>query len=673
MSTSAPSQTPRTVFGHPAGLFTLFFAEMWERFSFYGMRALLTFYMIKGFLGYGDSDAYAVYGAYCSMVYMTPFIGGMLADRLLGSRRAVIVGAVLMVFGEAFLMIPNQFSFFTGLGLLIAGNGFFKPNISTIVGSLYPKGSVKRDGGFTIFYMGINLGAAMSPLLCGFVGQKYGWHWGFGLATLGMLFGLAVFANWQPPGDAGAPPDRARLKKRPVLITQAILVIGALSAATALLGFHPDNPFSIAVNVLVAIALLVAAAVACFSLHKGEGGLINLEWGIYLGTLLALVLFVLLVSGFAPFTVDHRPMALIPDSFIDGLKEKGDGLSQVLAVLVKESSRPAGLVLMLCGLVAVSYIGYETVRLDKIPRERMYVVLILTFFSMLFFAFFEQAGSSISNFTDRNVDRVFGSRAIAADEVGQTIEIQPTQAQLGYHNGDQLFTLDKLDKLRAQHQEAKEFDFTISWKVAKDNVGMGIASSSQEIPASTFQSVNAIFIIIFGLVFSALWTLLAYRGLEPNTCVKFALGLLQVGLGFLAFWYGAFTADSRGMVALGWLFLGYLLHTTGELCLSPVGLSMITKLAPARLVSTVMGTWFLASAFAQFLAAIIAQFTDVTKGKGSKTVIPAPLETVNQYGSVFLKVAICAVVSGLICLALAPLLKRWMHPEAPAGGQGQAQ
>ena len=192
-SLSSPLPVSGTLFGHPTGLFALFFTEMWERFSYYGMRALLLFYMLKGFLGYGDKDAIAVYGAYTALVYMTPFFGGILADRLLGARRAVILGGLLMAAGHLMMTVENDLGFFTALALLICGNGFFKPNISTIVGSLYPQGSLKRDGGFTIFYMGINLGAAMSPLLCGYIGETYGWHYGFGLATIGMLTGIAVF------------------------------------------------------------------------------------------------------------------------------------------------------------------------------------------------------------------------------------------------------------------------------------------------------------------------------------------------------------------------------------------------------------------------------------------------------------------------------------------------
>ncbi len=724
----AQDQTP-SLFGHPTGLFTLFFAEMWERFSYYGMRALLVFYMLKGFLGYGDSDAYAVYGSYTALVYMTPFFGGMLADRLLGARRAVVLGGLLMAAGHLMMTVENRAGFFSALALLICGNGFFKPSISTIVGSLYPAGSPRRDGGFTIFYMGINLGAAMSPLLCGYIGETFGWHYGFGLATIGMLTGVAVFVapsvvsqvsmfllaevavvnifvvpRMSPPGSsiptwlnygllaalaaAGWMTFRqlgqGTIRQSPLStwLARIVIMAGAVAAAGTLFKHHPDNPFSTGVNVFVGISLLVAAVVAWAALGLGglpkEAGappdaerlrrpvlgLISAESAVYLGTLAALAIFVLLVSGFAILTSDHRPLTLISSEYIDQLATSQNSLVQILAVFMGEMSRPAGLVLLLAGLTAIVYLSFELLRLDRIARHRMFVVLILTFFSMLFWAFFEQAGSSVNNFTDRNVDRVFEETHITSEQVGRTIEIQPTQEQLGYHNGEQLFTLNLLDKLRDENKANP--DFTIQWTVAQDNVGMGVGKRIEEIPASTFQSVNPIFILLFGLVFTALWSFLGKRGWEPSTPVKFSLGLLQLGLGFAAFWCGARTANDRGMVLLSWLYLGYLLQTTGELCLSPVGLSMITKLSPARLVSTVMGTWFLATAYSQYLAAIISQFTGVKHEAGtSGMAIPPPTETVNLYGGVFGKIAIAAVISALICFALVPLLKRWMHTESP--------
>jgi POT family proton-dependent oligopeptide transporter len=289
------------------------------------------------------------------------------------------------------------------------------------------------------------------------------------------------------------------------------------------------------------------------------------------------------------------------------------------------------------------------------------VALILTFFSMLFWSFFEQAGSSINNFTDRNVDRVLEHRTLTSADVGRTLQLTPTQAQLGLHNGDALFTLRDLDTLRKQHEG--DPNFTIAWRVAPDNAGMGVARRGDEVPASVFQSVNSICILLFGLVFTALWSWLGNRKREPSTPFKFALGLLQLGLGFGALWYGAQHADARGMVGVEWLLIAYLLHTTGELCLSPVGLSMITQLSPAQLVSTMMGTWFLASAFSQYLAAIISQFTGVAEAENGGAA-PVPLATVHTYGDVFGKIAIAGLISAGICFLLVPWLKRWMHEEA---------
>lgn len=681
MSSAQPQR--ETLFGHPAGLYTLFFAEMWERFSYYGMRALLVFYMTKGFLRYGDGAAITVYGAYTALVYMTPFFGGMLADKLLGARRAVVMGGILMALGQLMLTVQYTWAFFGGLALLIAGNGFFKPNISTIVGSLYPQQSTKRDGGFTIFYMGINLGAAMSPLLCGYIGETYGWHYGFGLATVGMMTGLAVFVV-------------------PGVVAQLLIMAGAVAAAAGLFFYHPSNPISIAINVFVGVSLLASAAVSCLAIGRGglpadagappgdaaghallSGRQMSIWAVVFVATAIAVPLFAVLVSGFAPLRESGEALVIIPEGTIQRLQASENSMGRVAAEFARESSKPAGLVLVLAGLVAAVYLAIETVRLDRIQRERMYVVMVLFFFVMLFWAFFEQAGSSVNLFTDRNVDRVVessGSRVIDESDFGKTIELEPTQEQLGYRNGDMLFTLDQLDRLRAEHAAPAEIvaklpaqsagadedarPLMIAWKVVPTNQGMRIARRVDEVPASILQSVNPIYIIVLGLVFTALWGFLGARGLEPSTPFKFALGLLQLGLGFASFWYGAQHPDARGMVGMGWLLLGYLLQTMGELCLSPVGLAMVTKLSPKHLVSTVMGSWFLATAFSQFLAAIIAQFTRIEQPAGSEGILPPPIETVHTYGDVFGRIAIAAMISAVICFALVPLLKRWMHEES---------
>jgi len=710
------------LFGHPAGLFTLFFAEMWERFSYYGMRALLIFYMIKGFLAYNDGEAYAVYGAYTALVYMTPYIGGMLADRLLGYRRAVIMGGLLMAAGHLLMTIETETAFFGALALLIVGNGFFKPNISTMVGGLYKKPD-KKDAGFTLFYMGINLGAAMSPILCGYVGETYGWHYGFGLATAGMLMGVAIFVA-------------------PTKVTQ-LLILGAAVVAAVGMPFLQDSMLQLVVRVFLSAALLTAGVVAFVALGRGGipksigappdpaalrqklFGFLRADHAVYLGVLISVPMFALIV----------------------------------------QRNAIARWALIFTGAIALAYILYEAIwRSTIVERHRIFVALILIFFSLLFWAFFEQAGSSMSNFADRNIDRVLQSSKISQADVGKTItmRVQPrtsaealsalpllSQEQYGHKNLDPSIwvTIEKAIRLEEKRKDklkpaalekhiasvrfagypklAKQFgdayaaakknnpkltpddvkklvadaekEFlkstkqtalvgittmtavgylrsaagrkgadedlkSVKWKVDESNIGMGIGGS--EIPASEFQAANAIFILFFGLLFSGLWGFLRARNWEPSTPIKFGLGLIQLGLGFVVLWYAAEHADTRGTVGMSWLLLGYLLHTTGELCLSPVGLSMITKLSPKRIVSTMMGAWFLATAFSNYLASVIAQFTSVSHGDGGQ-VIPAPIETVNLYGKVFGSIGAAAVISGVICCALSPLLSKWMHPNEP--------
>ncbi len=705
MNTAAPTHAPShahgpTLFGHPTGLFTLFFAEMWERFSYYGMRALLAFYMIKGFLGYNDSQAYAVYGAYTALVYMTPYFGGMLADRLLGRRRAVIVGGILMAAGHLLMGMENDVAFFTALALLIAGNGFFKPNISTIVGELYPKASEKKDAGFTIFYMCINLGAAMSPIVCGYIGETYGWHYGFGLATIGMLIGVAVFVA-------------------PTRLTQALIGAGAFGTAIAM-PFFQDSALQLAVRLLMSVILIVAGAIAILALQKGPlpraagappdparlkkrlFGVLPAELAVYIGTALAVVAF---------------------------------------AFIVQRNSI-AGYVLQATGLIFLVYVGYDmVVRCDRLARNRLVVVLILFFFNLLFWAFFEQAGTSLNNWTDRNIDRVQEARTVEPSDVGSVIafRVAPapsdpalarlpllSQEQLGHVDGDPALddqivesiraveharnalrpadgrvtdaqidalaeqvrasptlTMTGLTYLRAAnaddvHLESAE---SVRWRVVDENVGMGIGEG--EIPASEFQAANPIYILLFGLPLSLLWAFLATRHRDPSTPVKFVLGVVQLGLGFAVFWWGTQSADARGMSSMAFLLFGWLLITTGELFSSPIGLSMVTKLSPSRLVSTIMGGWFLATAFSNYLAAVIATFTVASDqplgarlvdaiigifvgeehGSTDLQFIGPPSSTVSTYGEVFGLIALIAIGAGVFLLVISPFLRRGMHLE----------
>lgn len=746
-STATPASAPSasTFARHPSGLFLLFFVEMWERFSYYGMRALLVFYMTKGFLKLDDSSAYGIYGAYTALVYATPFIGGMLADNLLGARRAVILGGMLMAAGHLLMTFEDQTSFYLALGLLICGNGFFKPNISTMVGALYPPGNPNRDGGFTIFYMGINLGAAMSPLLCGYVGETFGWHRGFGLATIGMLTGLATFV--------------ANTK-----LSRILIGLTATVTAGSMIFLQLRDPVQLAVNGPVGVALLVAAFIAIAAL---AGGGVPAHVGTPKNSLrlsglavprlhsqlqpfyLAVIAAVLLIQHvIAPQSQAAMILMLVGGYIVllpwlraDVAVYLGAAAAVPVAALLLQNTALAGLLLGIFGGGALALLIADAFRAEKVERERMYVVLILTSFSMLFWAFFEQAGSSLSLFTDRNVDRVIGGQVLTEADVGRKLDkLKITSAFLGRTVDDKTWNLKMIDTAQSigrdvvvtappkatneeiqnavniaarrgvdryvrelgdesppaetpdpplfpNHEKdekgdkSKKHDDDSDWRlrlqreflakellprldsvtVTKDMVGMKV--EGRELKASIFQAANAIFILIFGLLFTMLWSVLAKRNLEPNTAIKFALGLLQLGLGFVAFWWGAYTCSQYGIVGVGWLLLGYMLHTTGELCLSPVGLSMITKLSPARMVSTVMGAWFLASAGANYLAGMIAKLTGVGHGKGGEDVFPPPIDTVHVYGNVFLQIAICACVSSVILLALSPVLLKWMHQD----------
>jgi proton-dependent oligopeptide transporter, POT family len=626
-------ESPMTPFerrvGHHPGLFALFFAEMWERFSYYGMRALLIYYMTKDFLDYSDERAYGVYGAYTALVYMTPFIGGMIADKLLGQRAAVIIGGSLMALGHLVMTIQHSTAFFVALALLICGNGFFKPNIGTILGRVYSgeRLSHKRDGAFTIFYMGVNLGAAIAPLVCVYVGETYGWHWGFGLATIGMMIGLAIFVA-------------------PTLVTQVMIGVGAVVTAVALVYIGTvQDVFVLAANVFVGTSLLVAMVFALWALAHGS---VPEEIGQPRDK-----------TAFARNAAAVLGVTAIAVGTFAWLCENGD---------------VAGKVLVVVGVAALGYILYEALRVTKIERERLFVILLMAFFSMLFWAFFEQAGSSISLFTDRNVDRVTEERRVTDREVGQTLEIVLTQEQVGFPiESEAPFTWDRLDWLRADAHARDEHEVRREVTLTRAHVGMAIGGS--EVPAGMFQATNPIFILLFGLVFTALWGFLDKRNIEPSTPTKFVFALVQLGLGFLVLWFGARSSDARGMVGMGWLVLAYLLHTTGELCLSPVGLSMVSKLAPARMVATMMGAWYLATAFSQYLAGVIAALTGVSEEGGGEGATPLPPETLNVYADVFLKIAIAAGAAAVLLAVLTPLIKKWMHahevvhPESPGSAK----
>ncbi len=470
-------------FGQPKGLYMLFFAEMWERFSYYGMRALLIFYLTQHWL-FSDGKSTLIYGAYTSLVYITPVLGGYLADRYLGQRKAVLFGGVLLAIGHSLMAVegvggqndPTINVFWAALAFIIVGSGFLKANISVMVGQLYKLTDVRRDGAYTIFYMGINVGAALGTILVGYLGQTIGWGYGFGLAGIGMLAGLVVFVLGKKAlrGSGEAPKPLAKGTE------------------------------------MTLYAVGFAAVAVIWALVQYQGVIQNL----------------LIVSG----------------------------------------------------LGLLGYVIYEAFKLDKHARDRIFAILFLIALNPLFWGLFEQAGGSFNLYTDRYVDRA-------------------------------------------------------------------------GVPASIFQSINPIYIILLAPLFAGLWVTLGKRGMEPSAPAKFGLALAQVGLGFLVFVWGANSVGPAVATPVLFVFLLYLLHTTGELCLSPVGLSAMNRLAPKFMASLIMGAWFYMTAVGNFVAGKIGE---ATGGEGGEMSKQATLEIYSKIGWITIGVAV-------LVLLVSPFVKKLMH------------
>ncbi len=476
----------------PKQLYLLFFTEMWERFSFYGMKALLLAYMVTQ-LKFDEPKSYAILGSYAALVYTMPMFGGMLADRFLGFRKAIMFGGVLMTIGHLVLAVPEDWSFFYGMAFIICGNGFFKPNISSLVGTLYREGDPRRDSAFSIFYMGINIGAALGGLLCGYVGERINWHYGFGLAGLFMIAGLIVFTlGKRTLGERGLPPDTKKL-------TQKIFV-----------------------------------------------GL-NQETIIYILTLLVIPFIVFLVNVYKAM-----------DWIMVGL-----------------------------GFLSLIYILYIAFSLEKNARLKLLAAIIMIVTSIFFWAFYEQNSGSLNLFALRNVDM-------------------------------NLWGMD--------------------------------------LPALSVNNfLPPFWVIVLSPAFAWLWIRLNKKGLEPATPLKFAFSFIFLGLGFCIFYLGCKWSSETGLISLITFTAGYAIIICGELCISPIGLSMITKLAPVKIVGMMMGIWFLASAFGEFLAGKIGALMSVPEA-----VVDKPLLSLPYYSEILFNIGIGSIIIGIVLMAIVPLLKRWM-------------
>ena len=485
--------------GHPRGLMTLFFSEMWERVCYYGMRVLLTLYLVKSLMK-GDADAALIYGAYTGLVYAAPILGGKMADKYLGYRNAVILGAVLMAIGEFIILGGSEQFLMIGMGALILGNGYFKANISTIVGKLYNDNDPRRDSGFTIFYIGINIGALLATTVVAYVGETYGFKYGFGLAGLGMLMGLFIFYFGRDNYSAAEGLGYTEEGKQKV--------------------FGPLNKAQ-----LVAILSLLLIPVAYYLIR--QNGLMD-----YL--LLGLFIFI-------------------------------------------------SIVLVKAGIAA------DSLEKVKVWKDRMIALLVFMVINIAFWACFEQAGTSLTLFADRNVDRVI-----------------------------------------------------LGW----------------EMPASMTQFFNPFFIIVFGSIFSVMWVKLAKIGKNPSIPMKFAFGILQLAFGFLITMVGLQFVNESFQVPLLTIVALYLLHTTGELFLSPIGLSMVTKLSPKNIAGTAMGAWFLSFAIANYVGGKIATLTGGHSDTGEALTAAQGLE---KYTSVFSTIGFVLIGIAIIIALFNKPLKKLMH------------
>lgn len=514
----------RSFFGHPRGLSVLFFTEMWERFSYYGMRALLILFMTAAIvegnpgLGFDDAKATAIYGLYTSLVYLLALPGGWVADKLWGQRRAVFVGGVVIAMGHFTLAgplvgLPDQPSFFLGLLFIVLGTGLLKPNVSTMVGDLYPNPQsaptehlsqawgARRDAAFSIFYMGINLGAIIGPFVCGTLGETVNWHWGFSAAGFGMILGLIQYRlGARHLGSAGdfvseEPEAVVRERSKRFYVTAGIVTL-----------------------VTTALVWLTAA------------GALQIELPV-VATWLGYGILLLTILYFSVLVFDGRVAGALTALFVVLTFVLSGQLQSVTAAGQWAIIVTLGVFILLAGLLATR--GREV----SVDRQRLIVIFWLFLLSAVFWSGFEQAGSSMNLFADRLTDRVF-----------------------------------------------------FGW----------------EMPTTWLQNVNPFFIVILAPVFGAMWEWLARRDRNPSIPVKFGLGLLALAAGFFVLAWGSAYGTEAAKVSVAWLVVTYFLHTCGELALSPVGLSSMTKLAPAGRVGQMMGIWFIGAALGNLFAGLVA-------------------------------------------------------------------
>ncbi|WP_322971588.1 peptide MFS transporter [Faecalibacter sp. LW9] len=573
------------VLGHPSGLFVLFFTEMWERFSFYGMRVLLINFLTSAIIngspfsgwGWDAEQAGALYGTYAMLLYITPIFGGILADKFLGYRWAVVIGAIIMTIGHASMALDAPIFMYIGLACLVIGTGFFKPNMTSILSEMYKHYPEKKDGAYTIFYMGVNAGAFFGMMLCGYLAEKVGWHWGFGLAGIFMLLGTLQFWFAKPIfGKIGDPPTAEQK---------------ALAAKLAAESSDPDdkpNPFTLVDKILIVVMTVLGLGYAF-----------------------------------------NDPLSKIKEININLFNFKVGALAgQDFAILL-------ALILFLGVVIS------RLTRYTKVVRDRMIAVIIFAFFVIFFWMSFEQGASSLVIFARDNVDRTLeGTSLTIFNIVNAALTIIPLLI-ITYVVGkltQQTFGKAPLSNV------VQIVCFVGIWGIAIWMLYREFTAESSEITVSWFSILNSFFIIAFASSVSKIWD----SKLNPPAAVKYGLGLIIMAIGFGLLAFGSHGIQEGVKVSMIWLVLAYLFHTLGELFLSPVGLSYVSKLVPARMIAFMFGMWYLAIAIGNKLAAIIGgQIENIT----------------NQYSlsTFFLIFTIVPIVAGIIVIGLNPVMKKLMH------------
>jgi amino acid/peptide transporter len=564
------------VLGQPSGLFFLFFTEMWERFSFYGMRVLLVQFLTaeillgdpKGGWGWTSEQATALYGTYAMLLYLTPVLGGIIADKYLGTRRAVIIGSIIMTIGQLCLFLHSTTMFFVGLTCLVVGVGLFKPNVPSILGEMFKDHPDKKDSAYTIFYMGVNAGAFLGMMLCGYLAATKGWSWGFGLAGIFMALGTLQFVFAKPlMGDLGMLKKETHHEQ---------------STDT-----DKRNPFTLVDNILIVLVSTLG----------------------------------LLYAFNDPLSKNH-----IYDLFawVDTSLMRGQNLVALIALLL-----------------FVYLLVSRILRYDRIVRNRMFAVMSLAFFIIFFFITFEQAPSSLIIVARDYVDRSLSGEGLLVFNIINALLMLIPLLIIS-------FVLIRLAmvtwKLIPLTNIVLFVCFLLIWGVAIYAIRSEFLKNTSEIAVSWFSVLNAFFVITLASSVSKIWS----SKYNPSVAFKYGFGLFFVALGYLVVWFGAKGLSEDMKISMAYIILIYFFHTIGELFISPVGLSYVSKLVPHRMLAFMFGTWYLGIAIAQKVAATLGgQVVSITKEYGLSTF--------------FLIFASIATGAGILVMLYNPVLKKLMH------------